>query len=87
MNFDILINAAKNKGLKYDTWSAKFDRWGELVEITYVQINTQKHVWCTWAIYKNENFAFFEGRYNQVNGALQKTYKKEINAYKILGIY
>lgn len=86
-NFENLVTAAKRKGFKFEAFSTKFDRWGDqITEQTYLQIQIGKSVWYTWMSFKDDDYLFFEGRYNQNNGAHQKTFRKEFKALNILGI-
>jgi len=86
--FTQLVEAAQKKGFSTDIWTTFQDRWGDSVlPTTYVQINTEEHVWCTWRFYPDMyNISLFEGRYNQANGVTQKTWRKESRAFELLGV-
>ena len=86
---NILVETAKNKGLKFEYYSLKFDRWSdeigdEFLGKTFVQIEVKKNVWYTWRDYGD--FLSFKGRYNQINGATQKTFRVEQNAFYSMGL-
>tara|TARA_R110001599_G_scaffold196722_1_gene393250 strand:+ start:117 stop:395 length:279 start_codon:yes stop_codon:yes gene_type:complete len=82
---NILVETAKNKGLRFEYFSLKFDRWDdEVYPETIIQIEVKKNVWYTW-VYSSD-YLMFKGRYNQVNGATQKTFKVEQNAFYSMGL-
>ena len=89
INANQLIEAAKNKGLKFEYFSLKFDRWDEEIgnqyfAETFVQVEIKPSVWFTWI--DHGDFLHFKGRYNQVNGASQRTYRIENNAFYSIGL-
>jgi hypothetical protein len=88
--YNEIVEAAKNKGFQFETYTSFSDRWGEhVLPVTVLSIKLEDHVWYHWDVlpeYYNRFDMFFNGRYNQVNGATQKTFKKEYKAFKLLGI-
>lgn len=88
--FEELFNAAIAKGFKVEAYSYVFDRWGDRDgEETILSISNKDAIWFTWVgsiITDNEPLMFFHGRYNQNNGATQRTYKKENNMLFDLGL-
>lgn len=88
--FKQLTESAKNKGFKIESFTNIFDRFGDMGTMeTTLSIKLEDYVWYTWTIWSedvDDRDMFFEGRYNQCNGAKQKTYKKERKALEILGL-
>lgn len=88
--FEEIYNAAIEKGFKIEAYSNVFDRWGDRgIEETTVQVSNKFAIWFTWSGYPiagEEPYMFFRGRYNQNNGANQKTFKKERSILFDLGL-
>lgn len=91
-SFEELFNAAITKGFKVEAFSIIADRYGDIDTYncdTVLRISCKRFIWNTWigcTISGNEPNMFFEGRYNQNNGATQNTYKKECSILFDLGL-
>lgn len=88
--FNEIIEAVKNKGLQFDTYTSFLDRWGENeIPITTLSIKLEKDIWYHWDVlpeYAEKSTMNFKCRYNQTNGATQKSFKKEFKAYRLLNL-
>lgn len=92
--FQQLINAAQNKGIEFDTYTSRFNNTrgysedGDLK--TYFGFKNNKN-WFWFEGYSEEeggfNTMFFNGKYYPATGSTYKTWKKENEAFKILGLY
>jgi hypothetical protein len=98
-SFNNLIQAAYKKGFKIESFTNIKTRWGtETTPRTIISIEIQPFIWYTWEmfvywnddfserVFNEEQYMFFQGRYNQTNGASQKTFRRERKGLSLLGL-
>jgi len=90
--FKELVEAAQNKGLKFEFYSMALDRWGnddfDSHRKTKFMFEYKGNYFWFWG-YSDEDFEIvsFQEKYFPATGKFYKTWKKEIEALKILGLY
>lgn len=98
--FTPLVKAIEEKGFRFEIYTNVFNRWGdEVTPETFISVELKPYIWFTWSFhtflntetwnrkYNEENqYLDFKGRYNQNNGATQKSIRKEWKALEQLGL-
>lgn len=89
--FAQLVQAAQNKGLNYEFYSLALDRWGsdnfDSYQKTKFMFEYKGNYFWFWG-YSEENneIVFFQEKYFPATGTFYKTFNKEREALKILGL-
>lgn len=88
-----ILQAAKAKNFQFELYTNVFDITCGYLDYVYpttcISIKLEEAIWYHFEVsakYSNTSKMDFAGRYNCNNGAKQRTFKKELKAYKILGL-
>ena len=90
--FKKLVEAAQNKGLKFEFYSLAFNRYGDTYFDGYQKTKFMfeykgNYFWFWGYSFRGNEFVFFQEKFFPATGKFYKTYNKEIEALKILGLY
>lgn len=87
-----LINQAKAKGFKFNAFSCAFNRFGDTYfkdhQRTYFSFTADDKNWFEFSGYSFDHTdkLFFDFKYFSGSGTTQRTFRKELQALKLLGI-